>query len=211
LSSVTSAPAPAPPIPGLTVTDVKQWLYCPRLLYYTYCLPVPKRPTFKMQEGKLEHDHTSDLEERRSLRAYGLLQGERLFRVALTSPRLALSGHLDMLIVTESEAIPVEFKNTRRAPGRNHRHQLAAYALLIEEKWHKSVWRAFFYLIPSRRSSPVQIAPAEKQRVLGAVEDIRAMVSAERMPPPTRQRGRCVDCEYRLYCADVELGSEGAA
>ncbi len=211
MSATSRIPPSAPPTPALTVTDIKQWLYCPRLLFYTYCLPVPKHATFKMQDGKEAHEHTSDLEERRSLRAYGLLQGERLFHVALTSPRLALTGHLDMLILTDSEAIPVEFKNTRRAPGRNHRHQLAAYALLIEEKWHKPVWRAFFYLIPSRRASPVDVELAEKQRVLRAVEDIRAMVAAERMPMPTRQRGRCVDCEYRLYCADVEFGREGAA
>lgn len=210
MSATSPAPPYVSPTPGLTVTDIKQWLYCPRLLFYTYCLPVPRRTTFKMHDGKEEHERTSDLEQRRSLRAYGLLQGERLFRVALSSPRLALSGHLDMLIVTDSEAIPVEFKSTRRSPGRNHRHQLAAYALLIEEKWHKPVWRAFFYLIPSRRASPVQIELADKQRVLRAVEDIRAMVAGERMPAPTRQHGRCVDCEYRLYCADVELGRETA-
>lgn len=208
MSTASRVLASPPPTPALTVTDIKQWLYCPRVLFYTYCLPVPRRPTFKMQNGREEHERTTDLEERRSLRAYGLLQGERLFRVALSSPRLALSGHLDMLIVTENEAIPVEFKSTRRAPGRNHRHQLAAYALLIEEEWRKPVWRAFFYLIPSRRASPVEIDPAEKQRVLRAVEDIRAMVAGERMPAPTRQHGRCVDCEYRLYCADVELGRE---
>ncbi len=196
-------------MPTLTVTDVKQWLYCPRVVFFTYCLPVPRRATFKMQDGKAEHERTSDLEERRSLRAYGLAQGERVFSVALSSRSLALSGHLDMLILTDSEAMPVEFKSTRRIPGRNHRHQLAAYALLIEDSWHKPVWRAFFYLIPTRRAAAVEIQPEEKQRVLRAVQDIRAMLAAERMPPPTRKRSRCVDCEYRLYCADVELERVG--
>jgi CRISPR-associated exonuclease Cas4 len=181
-------------------------MYCPRIPFYTYCLPVPHRPTYKMQEGKEEHMHTADLEHRRSLRTYGLQEGQRLFGVALHSPALRLSGLLDMLILSADEAIPVEYKNTRRKPGRNHHHQLAAYALLVEEVWQRPVWRAFFYLIPGRRASEVSLEHADKQRVLRTIEDIREMVAHERMPAPTRQRGRCVDCEYRLYCADVEPG-----
>jgi len=189
----------------LTVTDVKQFLYCQRILYYTYCLPVPRRPTYKMEDGQQEHARTEDLEGRRSLRAYGLQEGQRLFHVALHSPTLRLSGLLDMLILTSDEAIPVEYKNTRRKPARNHCHQLAAYALLIEETWSLPVQRAFFYLIPSRRASEITLDSLDKRRVVHTLEDIRHMVASECMPEPTRQRDRCVDCEYRRYCADVEL------
>jgi len=191
----------------LTVTDIKQYLYCPRLLFYTYCLPVPRPVTYKMEEGKEEHVHTVELEARRSLRAYGLLQGERLFTVSLHSPTLHLSGLLDMLVLTADAAIPVEYKNTNRKPGRNHCYQLAAYALLVEEAWQRPVQRGFFYLIPRRRANMVNIEPAWKEHVLRTLQGIREMVAAEHMPAPTRQRGRCVNCEYRLYCADVEIST----
>ena len=189
----------------LTVSNIKQYLYCPRLLFYTYCLPVPRPVTYKMEEGKEEHVHAAELEERRSLRAYDLQQGERFFNVTLHSPTLRLSGVLDMLILTTAEAIPVEYKNTYRKPGRNHFHQLAAYAMLAEETWQHPVQRGFFYLIPKRRAHMVSIKQAWKQRVLHSLQGIREMVATECMPAPTRQRGRCVDCEYRLYCADVEV------
>src|SRR5437868_15412178 len=98
---------------SLTVSDLRQYEYCARIPYFTHVLGLRrKRPTtYKMEEGRLEHQHVSELEERRSLRSYGLTKGERRFNVNLTSITLQVTGVLDMLILTEDEAIPVEFKN----------------------------------------------------------------------------------------------------
>ncbi|MCR4394908.1 MAG: hypothetical protein NUV31_11100, partial [Dehalococcoidales bacterium] len=91
----------------LTVGDVKQYCYCPRVVFYTYCLHIKRPTTYKMVEGNLEHGTVQEKEERRSLKAYGLLEGERRFNLSLYSPRLNLTGKLDMAIVTPAEIIPV--------------------------------------------------------------------------------------------------------
>src|SRR5439155_12422449 len=118
---------------GLTVSDVRQHVYCPRIPYFRLALRLPHRfVTYKMQEGILEHHRTEQLEHRRSLRAYGLADGERSYDLMLHSERLSLGGRLDMLIRRQREAIPVEFKNSREPLGLNHKYQLAAYALLVE-------------------------------------------------------------------------------
>jgi len=187
----------------LTVTDIKQYLYCPRIVYFTYCMPLRRPTTYKMEEGKLQHRRTGELERRRSLRAYGLSQGERHFDVHLYSERLGLSGHLDMAIVTSQEAIPVEFKHSAGKLGLNHKYQLAAYALLVEERWDRPVRRAFVYFIPLKRAQEVAITPNKRRFVVKTMEGIRRMVSSEAMPEPTRHRGRCADCEFRNFCGDV--------
>lgn len=76
----------------LEVTDLKQWRYCPRVVFYRYCLPAIRPVTYSMVAGIAQHIDAVALEERRSLRAYGLTEGERHFDVALTSPRLGLTG-----------------------------------------------------------------------------------------------------------------------
>jgi len=189
----------------LRVTDLKQWFYCPRVVFWTYCLPVEKRLTYKMEHGKAQHEVLSALERRRGLREYGLTGGgERYFHVPLRSDRLGLSGLLDLLIVTEAgRYLPVEFKETTGAVSRNHRYQLAGYALLVEEAYGVSVETAFVYRIPLKRVTAIQITPALKQRALAALKEMQAMLEAERMPPPTPQRGKCVDCEFRRFCGDV--------
>ena len=140
---------------NLTVSDVKQFFYCPRVVFYTYCLHVKRPTTYKMKEGNLEHDAIAEREERRSLKAYGLAEGERQFNISLYSPRLALTGKLDMAILSKNEVIPVDFKNTSGNASLNHKYQLTGYALLVEDLWQKPVRRAFIYLVPQKKAQEV--------------------------------------------------------
>lgn len=196
-------PPPAPPL-LLTVSDVKQFPYCPRIVYYSYLLPVRARPTtFKMEEGSRAHERIAALEERRSLRAYGLEEGQRHFDVAVASERLGLRGRLDMVIETDAEVVPVDFKNSEGAVGLNHKYQLTAYALLVEEVWRRPVRRGFIYLIPQQRAQEVRITSNMRGWVRKALQEVRAAIAQEALPPATRMRGRCTDCEFRNLCPDV--------
>lgn len=191
----------APPLLTLTVTDLKNWAYCPRVPFYMTFLA--RRPTtFKMEAGRASHEHTTELEERRSLRAYGLREGERQYHVRLRSERLGLSGLLDMLIVTAEEAIPVEFKATGGV-SQNHKVQLAAYALLVAEGWQRPVQRGYVYTIPSRRAHRVEITSELTETVTRMLTEARQSLVGEVKPPPTAMRQKCRDCEFRRYCADL--------
>lgn len=190
----------------LTVSDLRQFEYCRRIVFFSYCLGLSRRrpTTYKMEEGSLLHEQVAELEERRSLRSYGLQEGERQFDVRLHSEKLGLSGLLDMLIITSKEAIPVEFKNSSSPEmGTNHKAQLAAYALLVEEQMGVSINRAFIHFIPVRQSIEVKVEQRLKKAVLLNLDRIRRMVEGEAMPDATTMRGRCTDCEFRNFCPDV--------
>src|SRR5205807_2565075 len=79
----------------LEVTDLKQYTYCPRIVFYRYCLPRVRPITYSMQEGIRSHEEEENREERRSLRNYGMTQGERAFHLALQSTRLGLTGRVN--------------------------------------------------------------------------------------------------------------------
>lgn len=190
----------------LSVSDLRQFEYCARIPYFTHVLGLRRtRPTtYKMQEGLIEHERVAELEERRSLRSYGLQSGERHFDVTLNSARLGLNGRLDMLIVTEEEAIPVEFKNNlSNGLGANHQMQLAAYALIIEECWQRQVKRAFVHFIPTKQSRELKITQALKGRLLDRLGGLQTMIGSEILPDATPVSGRCVDCEFRNFCPDI--------
>jgi CRISPR-associated exonuclease Cas4 len=190
----------------LTVSDLRQYEYCARIPYFTHVFGMNrKRPvTYKMQEGGLEHEHVTELEERRSLRSYGLQTGERRFDVYLTSEHLGLTGRLDMLIVTENEAIPVEFKNDLyNRVGENHLLQLAAYSLIIEEQLELPVRRAFVHFIPTKQSREVPLSTPLKDKTHSRLSQLRRMIERESHPDATPVKGRCIDCEFRNFCLDV--------
>jgi len=189
---------------NLTVSDVKQFFYCPRVVFYTYCLHVKSPTTYKMKEGTLQHDETAQKEERRSLKAYGLTEGERQFNISLTSGRLALSGKLDMAILTKNEVIPVDFKNTSDSIGLNHKYQLTGYALLVEDLWQKPVRRGFIYLVPQKQAREVVLTDNMRLFFKQTLAKIREMIEKESLPPPVRRKALCTDCEYINFCNDID-------
>jgi CRISPR-associated exonuclease Cas4 len=187
----------------LTATDLKQWSYCPRIPYYRCVLPVRPAPTYKMQRGKDIQAAVEALERRRGFRAYGMRRGERHFGLWLHSTRLGLAGKLDLLVVTPDACYPVDFKDTEGGPRRNHRLQLAAYALLAEEAFARPVPEAFLYLVPEKRVASVPLSDADREEVRDALAAMRRMVDREEMPPPTPVRARCTVCEFQNYCRDI--------
>jgi CRISPR-associated exonuclease Cas4 len=187
----------------LTVTDLKQWAYCQRIPFYRYALPVAPAPTYRMERGKNVQAAVEALERRRGFRAYGVAEGERRFAVWLRSDGLGLSGKLDLLILTPDACYPVDFKDTEGGARRNHRLQLAAYALLAEEAFGRPAHQGFIYLVPARRVVAIDISEGDRQEVRDAIAAMRRMLGREEMPPPTTVRARCVSCEYRNYCADI--------
>jgi CRISPR-associated exonuclease Cas4 len=193
----------------LEVTDLKQYTYCPRIVFYRYCLPRVRPITYSMQEGIRSHEEEENREERRSLRNYGLTQGERAFHLALQSTRLGLTGRVDLAIATPSrdapgaEAIVVEYKLSEQKAGSHFTLQLAAYALLLEEAWGLPVKRSYLYSIPLRRAEPVPITQHLRRKVTQTVVQIRQIVESEIMPSPPDSLRRCVTCEFRRFCNDV--------
>jgi CRISPR-associated exonuclease Cas4 len=191
----------------LEVTDLKQWTYCPRVVFYRYGLPRIRPITYSMEAGILAHAEVASREERRSLRAYGLEEGERFFDVALRSERLHLSGRIDLVIRVQTaqgpEGIVVDYKLSEREAGTHFKLQLATYALMLEEAWGIPVQRAFLYHIPQRKAEAIPITAALRRKVLATIASIHTTIVGEAMPPPPARLGPCIACEFRRFCNDV--------
>lgn len=191
----------------IRVTDLKQYAFCPRVVYYMYCLPNLRPTTYKMEAGIAAQERVTELEERRSLRAYGLQEGERRYYVPVHSVTLGCVGQVDMVIETHEEGerrlVPVDFKLSRREPGRHFQLQLACYGMMLEEMYELPVPEGFLYFIPARRAEKIALTKRLRRDARAYVEAIRAMLQTQRMPPPTPRRARCVNCEYRRFCNDV--------
>jgi len=193
----------------LEVTDLKQYTCCPRIVYYRYCLPRVRPVTYSMEEGIRSHLEEENREERRSLRNYGISDGERAFHLSIQSTQLGLSGRVDLAIATPSrsannaEAVVVEYKLSEQKAGPHFALQLAAYALLVEEAWGIPVKKGFLYSIPLRKAEAVRITPQLKNKVVQTASLIRQIVDSEIIPPPPVSQRRCVTCEFRRFCNDV--------
>ncbi|MBI5930824.1 MAG: CRISPR-associated protein Cas4 [Chloroflexi bacterium] len=188
--------------PLFTITDLKQYIYCPRVFYYHTCLPDVRPVTYKMEAGIAAHETEPKRAARRSLEVVGAPNGIRHFEVAVLSRALGLTGRIDEVIETATEFIPVDYKLARQA-GDHFKIQLAAYAMLLEEQFQIKIKGGLLYLIPLRKSLTIPITPALRQKVEQALEDMRRIAITEWMPAPPANHRQCVDCEFRRFCNDV--------
>ena len=190
-----------------TVTDMKQYTYCPRIVFYTYCLPLLRPTTYKMEAGIAAHERAEKRERRRTLAAYGLEEGKRHFDVEVASQPLGLRGKVDMVIEVgegeEREWIPVDYKQSTRRTGQHIRRQLAAYGLMVEETWGGVARRGFVYSLVTKKAEEIVLTGRLRREVQAVVAAMREMVEREAMPGPPRSRRPCVNCEFRRFCNDV--------
>ncbi len=187
------------------LTDVKNWAYCPRVVYYHRTMPDAGAPTHKMKAGIRAQEMVERLEVRRTLDRYGLGKARRIHGAWLRDEVLGLSGRVDLAVVDAEagEGSVVDYKLTAGEPGENHRLQLHGYAMLVERTFGVTVRRTFLYRIPDDRVFEMEMDAERRERVVAAVRGIRAMVERQELPEPTEDRGKCEDCEFANFCGDI--------
>ena len=189
----------------LRVIDLKQYIYCPRILYYQTVLPEVRPLTYKMEAGIQAHIQVEGREKRRSLRAYNLTKGQRHFNVPVSNASLMLSGEIDMVIETDDELIPVDYKQAKKI-GKHYKLQLMAYGSLLEHselKENRTIKRGFLYLIPAQKAIEVQFTATLRRKSNEALQAMRAIASHQQMPLSTANPAQCINCEFRRFCNDI--------
>lgn len=182
-------------------SDLRQYAYCPRVVFYHVWMPRAGVATEAMKAGLVGEEQLRALEKRRKLKRYGLSEGKRSFRVELFAPALGLSGIVDLLIETPAGLFPVEFKSAgRAAPG--HELQLAAYAMMVGEV-RGSCDRGFLYLFGAGQVITVPLTSGLEAAVISTAEAVRDILRFGLQPEPTLRRVRCRGCEYLHFCGDV--------
>ncbi|MCX8207639.1 MAG: CRISPR-associated protein Cas4 [Methanothrix sp.] len=188
------------------MSDVKQYLYCPKIIYFDHVLHVPKPPDQKLDSGKEAHESITAREKRRKGAVFydpELDSAEKLFRVELVSHSLGLRGVLDYLVKTEREYIPVDYKfgcSNNGTAYLNHKYQLAAYVLLVEDCFRTTVRRGFIHYSREKLNVRIDITDELRRRTMKMIAEIRVIVENETDPACSRNPARCTDCEYRRYC-----------
>lgn len=203
---MTALPLMSPaelPQPIVRVSDLRQWIYCPRVVWWTQVCPVGKHVSYKMRQGLQKERRLQFLQKRRTLRAFGLTAGHVECNVDLFSSKLGLTGRLDMLIHWKSSPVPVEVKFTQGAARLNHRIQLAGYALLLEDLTGAPVPHGYIVRLPDNTVEKIPIDLSLRELTTRTIEALRRTIGNEFIPPATPILAKCSDCEYRLFCGDI--------
>lgn len=183
----------------LTVVELKRYAYCPRIVFITHVLHHEEVVTEAMEMGREEHDERAIAPLISRLKASRVLRG-----VELVSRRLRIAGKPDYLVQTRlNEYIPIEVKWAESERGKmkwDHRLQLAAYALLIEENYGTTVKRGYAYYLREHKVAEAALHEGLKTLVAKKIAEIHEMIETERDPLVRVPISKCLNCGYKAYC-----------
>ena len=180
-----------------SVTDIKHYLYCPRILYFEKVMHASPILGSQQEASKTIHEKLEEKEKRRKAALFYSSQFEtaqKMFRVPLESEKLKLRGNLDLLIYSNSEYIPVEYKEMSSDKGKlwlDHKYQLTAYALLVEETHNTTVKRGIVNYVSEDLVIPCEISDGMKKYVRRIVVEVNRLVSDQALPPVSVPAKRC--------------------
>lgn len=187
----------------IPVTDIKQYHFCPRIIYFTRVLGVEERTTESEEAGKEAHGEFHRKERRRAtlLGGKAIKVEEKWTALRLRSERLGIEGAVDMVVRTPDGYAVIEYKSTampkRIPPG--HLYQAAAYALLVEEAFRTIVRKLYIHYEGSKESVEIPLTESVRRHVAWTIGRVRSIIRAERLPKARPSR-RCLSCGYGWIC-----------
>ena len=187
----------------IPVTWIKEYHFCPRIIYFMGVLGAHERVTESIKAGGSHHTLESLRENRRLT-----LAGDRKTRVdrrwlklKVSSRRLGVRGVIDEVAEVNGELTIVETKYMKKPkkPRRRHLYQATAYAMLAEERLKKPVRRILLRYLPEGGSHTVTVTDRMRRHVEWTVRRIRKIVCEEKLPR-VRSDGRCRGCGWLWVC-----------
>ena len=193
----------------VTATDIKHYIYCPKIIYFEHVMHAEPMLGSQQREGREQHEEYVRKELRRKDAIYYSPDfkgaSKKLF-VKLYSSKLNLSGIVDLIIRTaDGEYVPVEYKNMpsdNSKPWMDHKYQLVAYAMLIDDNYNVSVRRGYINYIPEGLILDLEITETMKMYVKRVLGSIRSIIREEKLPKIRVSERKCTGgCGYKYLCA----------
>lgn len=172
----------------VNISDLNQYLYCPRRLYYLMFYQTQGVNVF-LADGRALH--------RRQSRRGGWYR-----EVYLRAEALHMHGRIDVVERVGGVVVPVERKHGSRY-YENDLVQLAAYAMLLEDYLGERVPFGYLYLYGTDTRSFIEITERLREKVRETVEAIRAM-RADEVPGFSENPNKCRKCSTVTYCMPYE-------
>ncbi len=186
---------------SIPVNLIRQWTYCPRIVYYIELMDFPVTYPTWVKQGESFHKKEAHLWQRRNLSRFGLHEGKLFLEHPVKSQEFSIHGVADMIIETEKEVFPVEFKLGSSEKRKGGVLQLVAYGIMAQENLGKECKFGFLAHGPKNLQKIAMTEPLIKG-VLEKTDEIRKMMNTGIKPDSPASESQCTNCEYLNYCND---------
>lgn len=193
----------------LSPSDIMEYLYCPRFVYFMYCLDLTQneKSRYKVVLGREIHRRKAVRNKKYLRKKIGAV--DKKIEVRLISKRYGIHGIVDEVITLKNETMaPLDYKFSeyRNRMFRTHRFQSVLYAIMIEETFDKNVTRGYIcYTRSKNKLKKVKIKGSDRDEAVEILEDVRKIINKGYFPSGPNSVKKCVDCTYNSVCIGAKL------
>ena len=186
----------------VTPSDIIQYRYCPRFIYFERCLRISQHEETKHKVMAGRHVHDERLEQNKGYLRKRLGVVAKLEDVYLANDWLR--GRVDeVLTLGDGTMAPLDYKfaEWKGWVYETYFVQVLCYAVLIEHAFAKPVTRGYIVYTRSKsRVETVEVGEVGKALVREQAEAIVEITETGRFPRATKSKRRCEECTYRNIC-----------
>ncbi len=188
----------------ITISDVLEYLFCPRFIYYMHCLDIPQHEEkrFKVMKGREVHEEKMVTNPDYLRKKLGVVKKE--INVFIGSKQHHIKGIVDeVLILDDGTAAPFEYKfaEFKDTIFQTYKYQLVLHAIMIRENYHVDVKRGFICFTRSNNHiETIEFTELDFQRGLEIVQEILEIIDKGFYPNKGKYKNKCIDCCYATIC-----------
>ncbi|XRO74657.1 CRISPR-associated protein Cas4 [Methanocaldococcus sp. 28A] len=189
----------------ITVSDVVEYMYCPRFVYFERVLGIPQHEEKreKVLIGRNIHDLKEKINKnyiRKSINAKA-----KFLNVYLSSKKYRIVGIVDEVLELENGSYaPLDYKfaEYKNRLFKTHKYQSILYGLLIKENFGVEVNRGFVvYVRSGNLVKKINFKQKDFEDAVRFIDLIFDIIENEKFPMNIKvNKRKCIDCCYRNIC-----------
>lgn len=189
---------------SIIVSDLIEYNFCPRFIYFMYCLNIPQHEEkrYKVRKGREIHKIREKTNKEYLRRKLNVVKKE--FDVPLTSRKNHYKGLIDeILFLDDGTASPMDYKfaEYKEKTFRTQKYQSVLYGELIKENYNLDVKKGYIcYTRSNNKVKEILFTDRDKKTALDMINEILKIIQTGFYPKKTKYSMRCIDCCYRNIC-----------
>ncbi len=184
-----------------------EYLFCPRFIYFMYCLCIPQREEkrLKVIMGRKLHEERAKTNIDYLRKKIGCVEKE--INVYLSSNELKMHGEVDeVLTLSDGSMAPLDYKFSeyKDVVFKTHRYQSIFYAQLIKENYKRKVKKGFICYVRSKNLlKEIPIKEKDFDELKKMIKEIISIKLLSYFPKGTKSKMKCIDCTYKNLCLKI--------
>ncbi len=189
---------------SITPSEIIEYLYCPRFIYFMNCLAIDQHEElrYKVMEGRNIHEIKTRLNKDYLRKKINCV--DKKIEVYMGSQSLHIRGIVDeILFFEDGSAAPLDYKfaEFKGDVFEPYKYQSIYYGLLIKENLGVKVNRGFIcYTRSNNLLKEIIFSEGDFARCREIIIEILNIAQFGYFPAGAKEKGKCIDCCYRNIC-----------